>query len=784
MYLHLVPSKISVIFFTKVKILFSISGCNLPYETKKLNLSHCELFSRDATLISIALTFSPNIGTVKLSGNYFGDEGTKIIAKAIHKNGSIHHAKLHTLDLGFNNMSDDGCVALVVHAISRNFNLKSLHLSGNIISDKGAIALASVIVSGCGLEKLYLAVNKIGSDGAKALTRAVAESDARSRYLKEGGDPSKIAIDPSNINSLQFSFIKELVLGYNTFGTSGSLSVSNMILTNSSIRVLCMSKNNLGDRELALLSQALTRNKTVPLEVLNLSFNLFSCVGVESLMNAVWGSKHLKELRLDNNRIADRGAQLTAVLLGSVQLKVLDLGFNRIGTVGIKALMKSLSENAILQYLSLSGNILDNISSKALSYALAYNTSLQKLYLDKCEISYIGQRHVAAGIVSNGYLKLQEVTGIQLAGKTIVIVKFTNKLNHRVSFIQIRELTFHVPFESQISEAIVVTLGFPKDCENWDNHKILFFVRTMWQNETYDKYKTTYKKSEGSNIQQQTISGQVDTTASQFTNDYGKEEKSHHQQAPRTGPRNPDTVVAAAKKLFSTEEGVESIMNSLYYRFAKAKKADLLSPNKPLIIEKTISCSIMFHPSIEYQLKYDKANYSQSQSESKGRKITPKNEKRMEGSSSSSLFSGIYAKPFKFDFLEHLVGILREISSAPYVEDDFQQLWNYFFPTNSVASKTISRKSISDISLRNTGMNSRYKYAHDLRLNGDRKNQTFAMHENESNQQATGKRRILHYSNIDSTQRPTLKRQRSNSINDHADRYPRIKVSLLSTCQK
>ena len=106
-------------------------------------------------------------------------------------------------------------------------------------------------------------------------------------------------------------------------------------------------------------------------------------------MNAVWGSKHLKELTLDNNRIADRGAQLTTVLLGSAQLKTLDLGFNRIGSVGIEALMKSLSGNAFLKYFSIFANILDNISSKALSYALAYNTSLQKLYLYKCQISYI-----------------------------------------------------------------------------------------------------------------------------------------------------------------------------------------------------------------------------------------------------------------------------------------------------------------------------------------------------------------------------------------------------------
>ena len=90
------------------------------------------------------MTFNPNIGILKLSGNNLGDEGTKIIAKAIHSNGSIHHAKLHTLDFGFNNMSDDGCIALVVHAISRNFNL--LNDTDNVINSKPSYCICSGVI--------------------------------------------------------------------------------------------------------------------------------------------------------------------------------------------------------------------------------------------------------------------------------------------------------------------------------------------------------------------------------------------------------------------------------------------------------------------------------------------------------------------------------------------------------------------------------------------------------------------------------------------------------------
>ena len=70
------------------------------------------------------------------------------------------------------------------------------------------------------------------------------------------------------------------------------------------------------------------------------------------------------------NQIRDRGAQLAAVVLTSVNLEVLDMRFNRLAIVGIKVLMKSLAENRSLLTLTLSGNVLDTNDGKAVSYAL------------------------------------------------------------------------------------------------------------------------------------------------------------------------------------------------------------------------------------------------------------------------------------------------------------------------------------------------------------------------------------------------------------------------------
>ena len=208
----------------------------------------------------------------------------------------------------------------------------------------------------------------------------------------------------------------ELYLGGTGMGSVGCLAISNMLLTNFSVRVLSLTDNGLGDRDLSLLSQSLSRNKRLPLEVLELSFNRLTCAGVESLMNAMWGSEVLREVKLDNNQVRDRGAQLCAVVLSSVSLEKLDLGFNRITVLGVKALMKSVAENKSIKSLTLSGNPLDTNAAKAISYALAYNTSLNILRVDNCSVGYAAQRHITAGIVSNPHLSLRRVTGYRLGG--------------------------------------------------------------------------------------------------------------------------------------------------------------------------------------------------------------------------------------------------------------------------------------------------------------------------------------------------------------------------------
>lgn len=351
---------------------------------------------------------NPQLAILKLGYNNLGDDGATIISSSCSTDGR-HHRNLKVLDLGFNSIGDTGCEELAMKMLAGNHTLRKLYLSGNIIKDKGAISLSRAVIHGCSLSHLHLSANYIGPKGTEALAGAVAQMDLRRQsLLQRHGGIVIAAVKPQAI--------EVLLLGDTSMGTHGIVSISGMLVTNQSLRYLELSNNNIDDRDMALLSQALAQNKSIPLLSIQLSFNKITCVGIEGFMNAIWGSKTLKEIKLDNNKMQDRGAQLCSVVLGSIELEHLDLSFNRISTVGIKAVMKSLSENGSLRALSLSGIPIDQNASKAVSYALAYNQSLMKLHLDSCCVGYSGQRHIVAGIVSNTNVKLRDVTGFQLSG--------------------------------------------------------------------------------------------------------------------------------------------------------------------------------------------------------------------------------------------------------------------------------------------------------------------------------------------------------------------------------
>lgn len=364
----------------------------------QINLTRRNIGPSEARVLVHAIERNKNLLVLKLSYNYLGDEGVSILANAIARDGK-QHASLSVLDLGFNGIGDEGCGVLADRVLTGSITLQSLYLSGNKIADRGALSIAAAIFQGTSLDALHLSLNRIGDEGIQAIAGAI-----KTAGLDTSRSPRPCMISRLSLDSMTVS--------PDTF-----LSIPDMLLSFSRISFLNLSNTGLDDSSMLALAQAFTQNKAIPLEDLYLSFNQISCEGVESLMNALWGSGCLKRLRVDNNRLQDRGAQLCAVSLTSIRLELLDIGFNRVTPVGIKALMKNVSENDSLQSLCLSGIPIDQASAKALSFGLAYNYSLRNLYMDSCSAGYSAQRHIVAGLVSNRQLSLRNLTGFDVGRK-------------------------------------------------------------------------------------------------------------------------------------------------------------------------------------------------------------------------------------------------------------------------------------------------------------------------------------------------------------------------------
>uniref|UniRef100_A0A7S1BRX5 Uncharacterized protein n=1 Tax=Corethron hystrix TaxID=216773 RepID=A0A7S1BRX5_9STRA len=450
---------------------------------------------------------NPALSVLKLGYNLLGDAGVATLAVGIDG-----HPSLAALDLGFNGIGDVGCLTLARTALRRSCPefpapLRTLYLSGNAIGEGGARALAAGIMDGCGLECLHLTANSIGPVGI----RAIAEAVMASATMGESGKATHA--------------LTELYMGDTAMGSEGCRAIADLVALSASLRVLSLSDNALEDEDLNGLSAGIAGNKEIPLEMLQLSFNNLTCVGVESLMNGIWGSRTLREIRLDNNRVRDRGAQLVAVVSTSVDLTHLDLGFNSVSPVGIKAIMKALAENKTLQSITLSGNPLDTGASKAVAYALAYNQSLKFLFVDNCSVSYAAQRHIAAGIVSNSQTALHTLTGFRLG-------------------------------------AITVTLGLPPALEKLTNCEVLTFINYMW-----DRRRQQLEDKHARDLRRHQLLLDEDGVT---TTEESSGEDNHPPAAavatppPRPekkGPLDPATVVAVAKSAFASlgEEGIAGL---------------------------------------------------------------------------------------------------------------------------------------------------------------------------------------------------------------------------------
>ena len=174
--------------------------------------------------------------------------------------------------------------------------------------------------------------------------------------------------------------LKELDINHNELGDHGAMLLSEGITKTKTLRVLNIGNNNIGPSGTKAIANALSSNTS--LQELCISDNKFSDYGVELLSKSIENSKTLRVLNISNNNIGPSGTTAIAnALFKNTSLEELYMNHTRVGQVGTIAIANAFAKNKILQKLSLWDNAMDNKLAMIIMKSLHCNNTITKLCL-------------------------------------------------------------------------------------------------------------------------------------------------------------------------------------------------------------------------------------------------------------------------------------------------------------------------------------------------------------------------------------------------------------------
>jgi Ran GTPase-activating protein (RanGAP) involved in mRNA processing and transport len=199
------------------------------------------------------------------------DEGVNIIFDALRVNRTLRH-----LYIGTNGLTEAAGERIGQHFAEGKNELHSLYVSCNRMGDRGMLAMARGLAVDRTLQRLSVASNRIGADGCRALTDALARH------------PSLLLFDIGFTRAT--SAVGELG---NRIEDLGAAHIADLLRTNNVIRSLDILHNSIGQVGLNHLRDAMKLNTSLT----TLNFTQFGKVhnevGKEELRAAV-----------DRNRLA------------------------------------------------------------------------------------------------------------------------------------------------------------------------------------------------------------------------------------------------------------------------------------------------------------------------------------------------------------------------------------------------------------------------------------------------------------------------------------------------
>ncbi|XP_029354534.1 NACHT, LRR and PYD domains-containing protein 12-like [Echeneis naucrates] len=361
---------------------------------------------------------------------------------------STRESYLRELDLGYNNITDDGVRELVKGLNDQNCRLKILRLQGCGVTSKACKYLATSLTQSLKLRELDLCGNEIGNEGLQHLSSGLRSCECQLEKLKL----SQCNIEQKGCYYLASALQKNsshltlLDLSINMVGDEGANELFAKFDI-SKLRKLELYHCNLTALSCESIGEAL-KSETSTLVELNLSSNNLKDAGFALICQGMYAWSSLKKLNVSRCGITRRGCFYLAKVLCSVsqlyngftpktevqavELTELDLSMNYLRDEGVIEIsdglknpyshLKSLNlsycgltdeccaalasgfafQQSIISELDLSSNDLQDKGVKKLCIGLkSYNCKLTKLSLRTCGLSSRSIQFLTTALKSN-----------------------------------------------------------------------------------------------------------------------------------------------------------------------------------------------------------------------------------------------------------------------------------------------------------------------------------------------------------------------------------------------
>uniref|UniRef100_A0A7S1JCK3 Uncharacterized protein n=1 Tax=Eutreptiella gymnastica TaxID=73025 RepID=A0A7S1JCK3_9EUGL len=190
-----------------------------------LDLMGNKLKTDDAQVLAAALVHCPRLKVLKLSSNQLLDTGARAIAKLVAKTKS-----LTSLDLTYNQIGDSGAEDMAL-AMNRNKSLRVLAMEWNEI--KRLDRVNDMLTTNTLLHTLRLSGNRIGNSGVTTLCSGCLQTN---------------------------NYLTSLDLSLNGIQDDGGSDLRKLMLTNTSLMHITLSRNQISSDTVASIETCADRN--------------------------------------------------------------------------------------------------------------------------------------------------------------------------------------------------------------------------------------------------------------------------------------------------------------------------------------------------------------------------------------------------------------------------------------------------------------------------------------------------------------------------------------------